>query len=83
MKHWHLDIKRDGRIHIHGDLKVNSIITVPMCTGWDGTVIIIGDIVVIYQPIVIIINDGNNLPPDCRITKKGHIRCTNPGSKKS
>lgn len=63
VKHWHVDIKRDGRIKIHGDIKVNSVITLPLCTGWDGTIIIIGDITVIYQPIIIIIDNGGGAPP--------------------
>ena len=78
LKHWKVQIKRDGRIKIHGDLKVNNITTLPICTGWDGTPIIIGDIIVIYQPIVIIINEGggNNVPPNCRVTSKGSIKCS-------
>ncbi|MBE2221658.1 MAG: FecR domain-containing protein, partial [Anaerolineae bacterium] len=83
VKHWKLDIKRDGRIKIHGDIKANSIITLPICTGWDGTIIIIGDIVVIYQPIIVIINPGNNIPDGCRLTSKGSIKCSNKGSKHS
>lgn len=79
VRHWHLDIKRDGRIKIHGDLKVDSIITLPLCTGWDGTIIIIGDIIVIYQPIIIIINPGG-VPPNCRVTSKGSIKCSHAGS---
>jgi hypothetical protein len=81
VKHWHIDIKKDGRIKIHGDIKVDSIITLPLCTGWDGTIIIIGDIIVIYQPIIIIINPGNTVPSNCRITKKGGIKCSGGGSK--
>ena len=80
VKHWHIDIKKDGRIKIHGDLKVNNIVTLPLCTAWNGTIIIFGDIIVIYQPVVIIINNGNNLPPNCRITKKGSIKCSGGGS---
>ncbi|MCP5099321.1 MAG: hypothetical protein GY943_27525, partial [Chloroflexi bacterium] len=86
VKHWHVDIKRDGRIKIHGNIKVDSVITVPICTGWDRTIVIIGDIIVIYRPIVIIIDDGgggNQLPPGCRITKKGGIKCSGRGSKRS
>ena len=79
VKHWSVDIKRDGRIHIKGNLKINNVITVPLCTGWDGTTIIIGDITVIYQPIVIIIDDGNNGGnSDCRGSK-----CSNRGSRDS
>ena len=75
LKHWHMHIKRDGRIKIHGDLKVNHVTNLPICTGWDGTPIIIGDIIIIYQPVVIIINNGggNNIPPGCKITGKGVI----------
>jgi hypothetical protein len=77
VKHWHVDIKRDGRIKIHGDIKVNSIVTVPLCSGWDGAIIIIGDIFVIYQPLVVIIYDGSDgLPSGCRITGKGSIKCS-------
>lgn len=79
VKHWHLDIKRDGRLKIHGDIKVDSIITLPLCMGWDGTIIIIGDIIVIYQPIIIIINPGG-IPPNCRVTSKGSIKCSHGGS---
>ncbi len=80
VKHWHVDIKRDGRVQIKGDLKINNVITIPLCTGWDGITIIVGDITVIYQPIVIIIDDGNNNgsgSSDCRGSK-----CSNRGSKK-
>ena len=80
VKHWHIDIKKDGRIKIHGNPNVNNIITLPLCTAWDGTIIVLGDIIVIYQPVVIIINNGNNLPPNCRITKKGSIKCSGGGS---
>jgi len=76
VKHWHVDIKKDGRIKIHGDIKVDSIVTLPLCIGWNGT-IIIGDIIVIYQPIVIIINPGNPIPDDCRVTSKGSVKCSN------
>lgn len=84
-KHWHVHVKRDGRIKIHGDLKVNNVTTLPICTGWDGTPIIIGDIIVIYQPVVIIINDGggNTIPSNCRVTSKGSIKCSNKGSRGS
>lgn len=44
-------------------MAVNHIVTLPICTGWDGNIFIIGDIVVIYQPIVIIIDDGGWSPP--------------------
>ncbi len=84
LKHWKVQIKRDGRIKINGNLKVSSITTLPICSGWDGITIIIGDIIVIYQPIVIIINNGggNPLPPDCRITPKGNVKCSGKGSGK-
>ena len=85
VKHWHVDIKRDGRIKIHGNLKVNSVITIPICAGYDGSTIIIGDIIVIYQPVVIIINDGSggSIPPECRLTSKGSIKCSGKSSRKS
>ncbi|KAA3662240.1 MAG: hypothetical protein DWQ04_14045 [Chloroflexi bacterium] len=84
VKHWHVDIKRDGRIHIKGNLKIDHVITVPLCTGWDGVTIIVGDITVIYQPVVIIINDGNSNggSSDCRGSKCSN-RGSNRGSKKS
>jgi len=80
VKHWHVDIKRDGRIQIKGDLKINNVITVLLCTGWDGVTIIVGDIIVIYEPIVIIIDGGNNNggSSGCRGSK-----CSNRGSKKN
>ncbi len=82
LKHWKVQIKRDGRIKIHGNLKVNNVTTLPICVGWDGLPIIHGDIIVIYEPIVIIINDGggNNIPPNCRMTSKGSIKCSNKHS---
>lgn len=84
IKHWKVDIKRDGRIKIHGDIKANQVITVPLCTGWDGSIIVIGDILIIYQPPVIIINDGggnNGVPPGCKITNKGSIKCSRKSDK--
>lgn len=85
VKHWHVDIERDGRIKIHGDLKVNSVITVPICAGYDGTIVIVGDIFVIYQPVVVIINNGggNTVPPGCRVTSKGSIKCSGRDSRDS
>ncbi len=83
VKHLRVDVKRDGRIKIHGDIKVNNIVTLPICTGWDGVIIIIGDITVIYQPIIIIIDPGTTIPDGCRVTSKGSIKCSHPGSKKS
>ena len=85
IKHWKVDIKRDGRIKIHGDIKANQVITVPLCTGWDGSITIIGDIIIIYQPPVIIINNGgggnNGVPPGCKITNKGSIKCSRKSHK--
>jgi len=80
-----------SRANIQGDVAVNHIVTLPICTGWDGNIFIIDDIVVIYQPIVIIIDDGGWSPPGgipsgCEITGIGnnnpHLKCSG-GSKKS
>jgi len=83
VKHWHIDIKRDGRIKIHGKIKQNSIITLPICTGWDGFTIIVGDITVIHQAIIVIIDDGGETspPPNCKITSKGTIKCSKKNNK--
>jgi predicted acyltransferase (DUF342 family) len=86
VKHWHVHIKRDGRIKIHGDIKVNSVITLPVCAGYDGLTFIVGDIVVIYQPVVVIINNGGGgggIPEGCRITPKGGVKCSRRSSRKS
>ncbi|HEX6387607.1 MAG TPA: DUF5666 domain-containing protein, partial [Anaerolineae bacterium] len=88
VKHWHGNI---DRANIHGDIQVDSIVTLPLCTGWDGTIIIIGTVTVIYQPVVIIIDDGGlppgGVPPGCKITGIGnnnpHLKCSDRGSKKS
>lgn len=81
--HWDVKIQKNGRIKIKGDPKVGSIVTLPICTGWDRTIIIIRDVIVIYQPIVIIIDDGGGVPDGCKISKNGKIKCSNKGSKGS
>lgn len=84
VKHWDVKIKKDGRIKIKGDPVVGTVVTLPICTGWDRTIIIVRDIVVIYKPIVIIIDDGGGgLPDGCKITKKGKVKCSGKGSKGS
>lgn len=65
-------------VEIQGDIQPNSIILFPICTWPNGTIIII-NIVVIFQPVIIIINNGGGgtgLPPGCRITGHGSIKCS-------
>lgn len=45
----------DGKLKFKGDLKKDSIVILPICALFNGTVIIWGDIIVIYQPVIIII----------------------------
>lgn len=42
-------------LQIEGVLEPNSIVNLPICFGIDGTVIIIGPIIIIHQPIIIIV----------------------------
>lgn len=81
VRHWQGNISLDTI----GNIGINHVVSLPLCTGWNGTTIIIGSgIIVIYQPVVIIIDDGGNpLPPGCKITKKGNIKCSKKSSKKS
>ncbi|MBK8903193.1 MAG: FecR domain-containing protein [Anaerolineaceae bacterium] len=37
------------------DVKIDSVVTFPICIAFDGTIVITGRIIVIYQPIVIIV----------------------------
>jgi len=84
VRHWNGHI---GRANIQGDIKVNSVILLPLCTGWNGTIIIIGPIIIIYQPVIIIIDDGGGgLPPGCKISggsRNPHVKCSNRGSRGS
>lgn len=88
VRHWQGNI---DRAHVQGDVAVNHIVTLPICTGWDGTFIITGNIIVIYQPVVIVIDDGGWSPPGgvpsgCKITGIGnnnpHLKCSGGGSRK-
>ena len=74
VRHWGGHI---ARANIQGDIKVNSVVILPLCTGWNGTIIIIGTIIVIYQPIIIIIDDGGNQsPPGCKGSGHGSDKCS-------
>lgn len=77
VQHWAGDIPTTNLV---GEAKVNHVITLPLCTGWNGTIVIIGNIIVIYQPVVIIINPGQNIPPGCKVSKNGKIKCSNKKS---
>lgn len=81
VRHWRGNINLESI----GDIGISHVVSLPLCTGWNGTTIIINSgIIVIYQPVVIIIDDGGNpLPPGCKITKKGNIKCSKKSSKKS
>jgi len=37
------------------DLALNSIVTFPICIAFDGTIVVTGRIIIIYQPIVIVV----------------------------
>lgn len=85
---WPGQIVENGQISIIDDIKIDDVVQIPVCTRFNGTIIIVGEIIVVYRPIVIIINpgnpgNGNPLPPGCRITKKGSIKCTGRSSRKS
>jgi hypothetical protein len=54
LEHWPT-VTLDDDIEIEGDIKADSIITLPICVHFDGTIIVVGNIIVIYQPIVIIV----------------------------
>lgn len=86
LRHWE-DVTLSDQIGVQGNIQTNSVITLPICVGWNGTIIIVGNIIVIYQPIVIIINEGGGgieVPPGCKITGIGngnpHLKCSNKGS---
>jgi hypothetical protein len=59
LKHWPA-LQLANNVNIHGQIKANSVVLLPLCFQFDGTVIILGDIMVIYQPVVVIINNGNS-----------------------
>jgi ferric-dicitrate binding protein FerR (iron transport regulator) len=89
VRHWQGNINRGS---IQGDVAVNHIVTLPICTGWDGNIVIIGNVIVIYQPIVVIIDDGGwtppgGIPPGCKITGIGnnnpHLKCSGGSNKGS
>ncbi|MBK7893538.1 MAG: FecR domain-containing protein [Anaerolineaceae bacterium] len=52
------------------DLEIDSVVTFPLCIAFDGTIVLTGRIIVIYQPIIIVVptapqppggnNNGNN-----------------------
>ncbi len=89
VRHWQGNI---DRVHIQGDVAPNHVVTLPICTGWDGTIVITGTIIVIYQPVVVIIDDGGwvppgGIPPGCKITGIGnnnpHLKCSGGSSRQS
>ncbi|MCL4262923.1 MAG: FecR domain-containing protein [Anaerolineae bacterium] len=45
----------DDDMQIVGNIENNGVISFPICIRIDGTIIIIGPIIVIYQPIIIIV----------------------------
>lgn len=45
----------DDDLEFVGNIENNGVITFPICIRFDGTIIIIGPIIVIYQPIIIIV----------------------------
>ena len=77
LKHWPA-LQLGENVQIQGNVQANSVIVLPLCFNFDGTVIIFGDIIVIYQPVVVIINNGN-IPSGCKITGKGGLKCSNKG----
>ena len=69
LRHWPA-IPLGGAVNVAGDARVNSVVTFPVCTDFDGT-IIITNIVVIYNSVIIIVpppagnqnNNGSFRPP--------------------
>ncbi len=87
LKHWPVEIINNRSIVLPAGLKIDDVITLPICTGWNGEITIIGEITLVYRPIIVIINPGiggdNNVPEGCRITPKGNIKCTRRSSRRS
>ncbi|MEM7335887.1 MAG: hypothetical protein AAF490_27665, partial [Chloroflexota bacterium] len=89
LKHWPeiIDDDNDDELILPDDLKIDDVITLPICVGGEGQIIIIGEIELVYRPIIIIINPGNgggnNAPPGCRDTSNGGIECSRRSSRRS
>lgn len=63
LQHWPTLTLDDDNFQSLGSIAPNSVITFPICFAFDGTIIIIGNIIVIYQPIIIILPPGPQPPP--------------------
>lgn len=66
-------------LRVEGQVLPASVIFYHFCVDLKGTATVIY-IVVVYQldvVPVIIIDNGNPLPPGCKISKKGNIKCSN------
>jgi len=61
LKNWPA-IHLDDDIKVEGEIKEDSVITFQICILFDGT-IIVGDIVVIFQPVIIIVPAPPAPPP--------------------
>lgn len=90
IKHWPQAIVANERITFSQNFKLDDMVTINICNGWDDTVIILGEVTLIYRPIVIIIDDGNNIqsvPPGCKLTGIGNgklkLKCSDKSTKKS
>lgn len=66
LRHWPA-IPLGNAVNVAGDARVNSVVTFPVCTHFDGT-IIITNIIVIYNSVIIIAPPNNNgsFPPPPR-----------------
>lgn len=87
IRHWPDLIVSNSVLRLSDGLKINDTIALTLCQTFNGPILVTGEIVLIYRPIVVIINDGNSgggsLPSGCRITPKGNIKCSDRESKKS
>ena len=78
LRHWPA-IPLGGAVNVAGDARVNSVVTFPICTHFDGT-IIITNIIVIYNSVIIIApppagnqnNNGSFQPPPPRGNSNGN-----------
>jgi hypothetical protein len=44
------------------DVEINSVVTFPICIAFDGTIVITGRIIIIYQPIIIVVPRSRSRP---------------------
>ncbi|MAT95944.1 MAG: hypothetical protein CL608_02155 [Anaerolineaceae bacterium] len=78
LQHWPA-LTLDDDDDFDDDLEIDSVVTFPICIAFDGTIVLTGRIIVIYQPIVIIVPPAPQ-PPSSNDNNNGNFGGNNNGN---